>query len=182
MSKLITDYIKVYNEYTQDELDLITDWSNDFNWKPHQWSNYDRDAGSRDHNELEVAFPPESISKLVMQKNGSACRKYASEFHFGAINGMSNPRFNRYTENTNMAKHVDHIHTLFDGTRKGIPVLSVLTIFNDDYKGGEFVFNDNDYYRLSAGDVIIFPSVFLFAHRVETVTEGSRLSAVSWTW
>lgn len=37
-----------------------------------------------------------------------------------------------------MRKHYDHIHSIFDGQRKGIPVLSMLGILNNDYEGGEF--------------------------------------------
>ena len=51
-------------------------------------------------------------------------------------------RFNKYAENKKMALHADHIHSMFDGERKGIPILSVLGVLNDDYEGGEFVLID----------------------------------------
>jgi predicted 2-oxoglutarate/Fe(II)-dependent dioxygenase YbiX len=35
---------------------------------------------------------------------------------------------------------------------------------------------------LPAGSVIVFPSVFLYPHRVEPVVEGIRYSLVSWAW
>ena len=31
---------------------------------------------------------------------------------------------------------------MFDGERKGIPILSVLGVLNDDYEGGEFYLID----------------------------------------
>ena len=182
MSKLITDYIKVYSNYTEDDLDLITDHSENFRWEDHKWSGYKEDRGSRDKNEFEVSYPPKSVLSFVKNKNLLAVGDYLKEFPLCTFNDISPVRFNKYTENTNMAMHVDHIRSLFDGERKGIPILTVLTVFTDQYKGGEFVFNEDDEYKLKAGDTIVFPSVFLYAHRVNTVTEGIRLSCVAWTW
>jgi predicted 2-oxoglutarate/Fe(II)-dependent dioxygenase YbiX len=81
-----------------------------------------------------------------------------------------------------MANHCDHIHSLFDGTHKGIPIISVIGVLNDNYKGGEFIMFDNMKIELKQGDVMLFPSNFLYPHRVEPVTEGTRYSFVSWAW
>ena len=80
-----------------------------------------------------------------------------------------------------MALHADHIHSMFDGERKGIPILSVLGVLNDDYEGGEFVLIDEKI-NLSKGDIIIFPSNFMYPHKVEPVTKGTRYSYISWIW
>ena len=80
-----------------------------------------------------------------------------------------------------MALHADHIHSMFDGERKGIPILSVLGVLNDDYEGGEFVLIDEKI-DLSKGDIIIFPSNFMYPHKVEPVTKGTRYSYISWIW
>ena len=37
-------------------------------------------------------------------------------------------------------------------------------------------------FELETGDIIIFPSIFLFPHEVTTVTKGRRHSWVSWAW
>jgi predicted 2-oxoglutarate/Fe(II)-dependent dioxygenase YbiX len=81
-----------------------------------------------------------------------------------------------------MEQHCDHIYDLFDGDRKGIPVLSVVGALNDNYKGGEFVMFEDTHIPLPAGSVMVFPSVFLYPHRVEPITEGIRYSLVSWAW
>ena len=80
-----------------------------------------------------------------------------------------------------MALHADHIHSMFDGERKGIPILSVLGVLNDDYEGDEFVLIDEKI-DLSKGDIIIFPSNFMYPHKVEPVTKGIRYSYISWIW
>jgi predicted 2-oxoglutarate/Fe(II)-dependent dioxygenase YbiX len=81
-----------------------------------------------------------------------------------------------------MAKHCDHIHDMFDGKMKGIPTLSIVGFLNDDYEGGEFIMFDDMEIKLKQGDVLIFPSNFLYPHKVNPVTKGIRDSFVSWVW
>ena len=61
--------------------------------------------------------------------------------------------------------------------------LSVSICLNNDFKGGEFVFDLPDekiQYPQNVGDLIAFPSNFLFPHQVNKVTEGTRYAVVSW--
>jgi Uncharacterized iron-regulated protein len=51
----------------------------------------------------------------------------------------------------------------------------------DEYEGGELVVEDQygcHEVKLDAGDVIVYPSTSL--HRVEPVTQGKRIAAVTW--
>ena len=41
---------------------------------------------------------------------------------------------------------------------------------------------NNKKINLNQGDILIFPSVFLYPHKVEPVTKGARYSFVSWAW
>ena len=81
-----------------------------------------------------------------------------------------------------MSKHCDHIVSLFEGKKRGIPILSILCVLNDDYKGGEFIMFDNYEIKFKAGDLIIFPSVFLYPHLVKPIKKGTRYSFVSWCY
>jgi predicted 2-oxoglutarate/Fe(II)-dependent dioxygenase YbiX len=94
----------------------------------------------------------------------------------------SDIRFNRYKKNRLMAPHCDHISTLFDGTRKGVPILTILLCFNDNYSGGEFIMFEDTEIKMKQGDIMIFPSNFLYPHTVKEVTDGIRYSGVSWAW
>ena len=40
----------------------------------------------------------------------------------------------------------------------------------------------SDKINLTKGDIIVFPSNFMFPHRVEPVTKGNRYSYISWVW
>lgn len=81
-----------------------------------------------------------------------------------------------------MSEHCDHIYTMFDGERRGIPVLSVLGILNNNYSDGELVFWEDTVINTQAGDILIWPSNFMYPHKVNPVTNGMRYSFVSWAW
>tara|TARA_R100001086_G_scaffold168541_1_gene91612 strand:+ start:6935 stop:7177 length:243 start_codon:yes stop_codon:yes gene_type:complete len=78
-----------------------------------------------------------------------------------------------------MRKHYDHIHSIFDGSRKGIPCLSFIGILNNNFTGGDFIIRDKKI-KTKTGDIIIFPSCFLYPHEVTEVKKGARYSFVSW--
>ena len=101
---------------------------------------------------------------------------------FQGWKGFSPIRFNRYKKGQIMSKHQDHIQSLFTGERRGIPILSIVAVLNDDYEGGEFIMFDNYEIKFKAGDLIIFPSVFLYPHLVKPVKKGIRYSFVSWCY
>ena len=99
---------------------------------------------------------------------------------FNGWNGFSKIRFIRYKKNQLMSKHQDHINSLFTGHTRGIPVLSIVAVLNDDYEGGEFIMFDDYEIKFKAGDLIIFPSVFLYPHLIKPVKKRTRYSFVSW--
>ena len=134
--------------------------------------------------ELDVTFSDIPSRNLLMKKMWPVVRKYVDDLDmpwFDTWQGYSNVRFNRYTENRKMALHADHIQSLFDGKRKGIPILSILGVLNDNYKGGEFILIDKTI-DFKGGDILIFPSNFMYPHKVEPVIEGTRYSYISWLW
>ena len=135
--------------------------------------------------ELDITYIDTSTTKLIMDKLWNQLHIYMKDLNFNWFNswdGYSKVRWNRYSENRKMALHVDHIKSLFDGDRKGIPTLSCLGVLNDDYEGGEFVMWDDKVIPLEQGDLLIFPSNFLYPHKVEPVTKGIRYSYISWVY
>lgn len=192
----VTDYIFVTKVIDKDTCNsLITDIQSNNIWTQHQWQRYGEVTGSdmsfpsRDCDVSEPTDPQcfqmnEYISKAVTEYN-LYLEKHAKLEHFTTTSGatrVSKIRFNRYSTHSMMVCHHDHIHTLFDGTRKGIPILSIVILLNDNFEGGEFVFFDDHEIKLSAGDILLFPSNFLFPHRVNKVIKGTRFSAVAWAW
>jgi predicted 2-oxoglutarate/Fe(II)-dependent dioxygenase YbiX len=163
-------------------------------WQPHTYS-FGTSADAPDpqslsgEQELDVATKGDpEISAAIMRKVAMATRFYTAAMQFpwmAAPTNHSDVRYNRYGPGQLMLEHCDHIHTLFDGNgagEGGIPVLSCLTLLNSDYEGGELFFWQDEMIEMSVGTTIVFPSVFLFPHRVEPVRSGFRYSCISWAW
>ena len=121
----------------------------------------------------------------MMNKLHSGITSYIEHFNFpwfSQWSGYTNIRFNRYSKGQEMGAHCDHIHSMFDGERKGVPMLSLLGALNNDYEGGEFIMFDDYEVKLNTGDLILWPSNFLYKHEVKPVTKGERYTYVSWVW
>jgi hypothetical protein len=168
----------------------IKELSDDNTWKRHKYTNsktFENDSKNGDK-ELDVCDGNNlTYLKELHQLTWKALEKYIVIDKIGkdnlkGWNGFIKIRFNRYNKNQIMSKHCDHIHSLFDGKIKGIPILSIVGVLNDNYKGGEFIMFDDYEIKFKAGDLIIFPSVFLYPHLVKPVKKGTRYSFVSWCY
>lgn len=135
--------------------------------------------------ELSLSFDDIPSRKIMMDKLYSALQSYMDWLDFpwyAGWRGYTNMRYNKYEQNKKMALHCDHIHDLFDGERKGIPILSIIGALNDDYEGGELIMFEDKKIDLKQGELLIFPSNFLYPHKVEPVTKGTRYTFVNWVW
>ena len=183
----IMQYAKLYRGVVSDEICAKTVSEMDtLEFKEHTFYNantgeYKPRSGSQ---ELSMSWGDVSTKQTLNDIVDDTAYKYVQDLNmpwFDKYQGYSHVRFNKYAENKKMALHADHIHSMFDGERKGIPILSVLGVLNDDYEGGEFVLIDEKI-NLSKGDIIVFPSNFMYPHKVEPVTKGTRYSYISWIW
>jgi hypothetical protein len=189
MSKLIEDYVKVYPDLSKEFCDQIRKELDEANeWSKHVFYNeknntYRSRSGA---NELDICWPDIPSRDKLTQDIWFIIQKYISELNSDCFNewaGYTKIRFNRYTKDSVMAPHVDHIKDIFDGQRKGIPILSIVGLLNDDYKGGRFLmFKEEKEIVLKQGNVLVFPSIFMYPHRVDRLTEGIRDSFVTWVW
>ena len=143
---------------------------------------YSTRSGSQ---ELDVSWDNLPATKTIMRKLWDGIKDYQNKLDFvwfDRWDGYTQIRYNKYKENRKMALHCDHIKSIFQGERKGIPLLSCLGALNNDYEGGEFVMWDSKVIPLKQGELLIFPSNFMFPHKVEPVTKGTRYSYISWVW
>ena len=61
--------------------------------------------------------------------------------------------------------------------------LSVSICLNNEYEGGEFVFDLPEgqiTIPQNMGDAVVFPSNFMFPHQVNKVTKGTRYAIIGW--
>lgn len=70
-----------------------------------------------------------------------------------------------------------------DGVGKytGSYKFTISICLNEEYEGGEFTFfEDSLIYPLKKGDVIMFPSSFMFPHSVKKIIKGTRYQLILW--
>ena len=173
----------VKNNIPKDVCKNIIKKLNNEKWYKHAWYNYadnktnnlgdkefDTNWGDLSHNILEpyIIKTIKEYEKFTNQKT-ILCSRF------------SRIRFNKYTKNTNIQEHIDHIYSLFDGKERGIPVLSIVGLLNENFKGGDFYIN-NVLIKIKTGDVLVFPSCFLYPHEVKSITQGKRYSFVTWCY
>tara|TARA_Y100000592_G_C5454704_1_gene310714 strand:+ start:1178 stop:1756 length:579 start_codon:yes stop_codon:yes gene_type:complete len=189
----IKDYIKVFNVLDTKQCQNILNILKGYDWEKHKWNNYKTGkTTSEPTKELDITYPTKFLEKEMAKVISNALLEYQNYFIFEDRSKDENlkyflhkstpVRFNRYPTGTMMRKHYDHIHSIFKGEDKGIPIVSIVGVLNDNYEGGEFIFNNNHKVKLKTGDILIFPSNFLYAHEVKEITKGTRYSYVSWAF
>ena len=192
MKKNLDFYVKKIPNFLDKKFcnDVIVNIEN-LNWQQHIFNYFDveknefREKNVSGEQELDIVNINSELTEIIMKKLWFEMDNYIKYYNFKWFDGWrgyTNIRFNRYEKNKKMAEHCDHIQSIFDGTIKGIPILSMLGILNDNYKGGEFIMFENKVIKLKQGDLLIFPSNFLFPHKVEPVLEGIRYSFISWVY
>ena len=112
-------------------------------WKRHTYvttENYEA-YDQNGERELDVCYGDDlPYRDEIMQLIWKALEKYIitekiGGSHFDGWKGFHKVRFNRYNKNQIMSKHCDHIHSLFTGEKRGIPILSCLGLLNNDFEG-----------------------------------------------
>lgn len=165
----------------------------DLSWEQHYWAYKTPDGElhsyieeEKKEIELDMADTTPDLQSILLPYVAEAIDKYINKCVHCTPNNIvatSSPiRFNKYKVGTLMRPHVDHIHSIFDGVRKGVPTLSIVGVLNNDYSGGEFKFFGDYELPLTTGDILIFPSNFMYPHEVCEVTQGERYSFVSWAF
>lgn len=187
MKRNLSDYIyRKSNFLSRDEctliiqnLELSGDW-----FKHSYYSNAKGTAHDNGDEDLENCFLKDTQTQSLMQSLSGAIHEYLRDLNFSWFCGLkefSHVRYNRYYPNQRMDTHCDHISSLF-GDKSGVPIITLLGALNEDFEGGELLFFEDEVVEIKMGDLLIFPSNYLFPHKVNPVTKGVRYSYVSWGW
>ena len=132
--------------------------------------------GLNEKNEHDVLY-----KKLIFNTCSAAIKKYQKmfpslhqELKLESINLL------KYVEGNFYKKHTDAFHKV---NRQ----LSFIINLNEDYKGGDLIFyypNDPQFayskVELKTGDLIMFPSNFMYPHSIQPILSGTRYSIVCW--
>jgi hypothetical protein len=180
----LTDFVKKYHVLSHSECDLIISEVETNVWNKHVWTSH---TGSVvDSINPQTEFLRTGVTTEIQNLLNAYMNKTVTVYmdDIGKPNvwfqGFSHVQVNKYPTNTMMLPHCDHIKSLYVGDYRGIPALSIVGALNDDYEGGEFYLWDDYVIPLAKGDLLIFPSLFLYPHGVRLVTKNTRYSFVSW--
>ena len=185
----IEDYIYVENHIPTEVCEALIDECNKKEWKKHTWNNYaEGTTSSEPTKELDVMPCTKEQQDKITPYLIKALEAYQVK-HSAPGDKTQGPwltkfspiRFNKYEVGTMMREHYDHIHSIFDGKMKGVPIVSIVANLNTDYEGSEFCCRGKEI-KLKTGDILLFPSNFMYPHEVKETTKGTRYSFVSWAF
>ena len=186
--KTIEDYISVKNYIPTEVCEELIDECNKKEWKKHTWNNYAAGThNSEPTKELDVMPCTQEQQDKITPYLLKALEDYQikvsvpGEKTQSFLTKFSPIRFNKYEVGTLMREHYDHIHSLFDGKMRGVPIVSIVANLNESYEGAEFYCRGKEI-KLKTGDILLFPSNFMYPHEVKETTKGTRYSFVSWAF
>ena len=185
----IKSYIYVKNHIPKELCEELIDECNKGIWKKHTWNNYaSGETSSEPTKELDVMNctkeQQDKVTPALIQaldEYQKICSVEGDKTGSKWLSKFSPIRFNKYEVGTMMRKHYDHIHSIFDGKMKGVPIVSIVANLNEDYEGSEFHCRGKEI-KLKTGDILMFPSNFMYPHEVTECTKGTRYSFVSWAF
>jgi len=117
----------------------------------------------------------DDIYKIYAEVGGkikSRVDEYCGPYNI-SMNYMESINFVKYEKGDHFSYHADHGFSY-------VCVVSSIAYLNDDYEGGELSFYKLDMkFKPSYGDIIVFPSAYIYAHAALPVTSGVKYSAVT---
>lgn len=98
---------------------------------------------------------------------------YAGKQNIHPMQYMEAINFVKYGIGEHFAPHNDHGFTY-------VSTISTVTYLNDNYEGGELEFSKLGFkIKPEAGDIVVFPSTYIYTHASLPVTSGIKYAAVT---
>lgn len=180
----LKDYIVVLKNIVPDELcnAILTEYSNSDDWESTAVGDGKPNKKIRNCNTIQMSQP------FVIQENKERARLDAEVFKCAA---KCIAEYNKKFENSHVQEdtgyellrynkgefYTQHVDSFLQAPR----LVSCSFHLNDDYEGGEFGFFDREMkIKAGKGDVVMFPSTFMYPHEIMPVTEGTRYSIITW--
>lgn len=114
-----------------------------------------------------------SVHDQITEKLQECLKDYVSAYNVNTLGYMEAINFVRYGEGQHFKTHPD------SGPSYSCDVSTVMYL-NSNYEGGQLLFPHFNYtYVPQYGDIVLFPSSYLFAHAALPVISGIKYSAVT---
>jgi predicted 2-oxoglutarate/Fe(II)-dependent dioxygenase YbiX len=125
--------------------------------------------------EDQVESVQEKVGEIYKTTTGQirACVENYSRDYKINMGFMEAVNFVKYSTGEHFSYHSDHAYHY-------VCTVSTVAYFNDDYEGGELHFDKFDLkVKPREGQIIVFPSTFLYSHASLPVTSGTKFAAVT---
>jgi predicted 2-oxoglutarate/Fe(II)-dependent dioxygenase YbiX len=184
MNKL-TDYIKVYKNGIPNDLcnRIIDEYKTTNGWQDAQVGSGLVNKDIRNVRNINISHPEtiqynqeirRNLDKDIYDVVANILASYTEIAPHTTIVQDSGYILLEYSEGCFYSQHTDHFLT---DPRS----ISCSLNLNDDYTGGEFTFFDEKIsYNLGKGDVLMFPSNFMYPHSIKPILSGTRYSIITW--
>lgn len=116
----------------------------------------------------------------ILDRLDLALKSYSSKFPRFTLQKINQLDLLKYEKNSYDAGYKFHVDASGKTAHR---ILSLSLCLNDSFGGGEFVFDLPDgqvQFQQNTGDLIIFPSNFMFPHQVNSLTYGTRYALIAW--
>jgi hypothetical protein len=124
------------------------------------------------HEKLETNVLSD-LSKRFYESTKESLNSYIS-YYDAAIQKFEPPQLLKYGVGQNFNNHIDDHPFL---TRR----ISMTYYLNNDYEGGDIEFSRfNLRFKAQKNQLLVFPSNFVYNHKIHPVTSGSRYVIVQW--
>lgn len=125
------------------------------------------------HFESEKSTKLQNLWQDVYDRKKEAVKDYCRMFNIADLRYWEAFNFIKYEPGNHFMEHHDHSFS-YNCT------VSLVAYVNDDYEGGELYFRlQNLNIKPKAGDLVIFPSNFVYPHQAKPVISGTKYSIVT---
>jgi predicted 2-oxoglutarate/Fe(II)-dependent dioxygenase YbiX len=162
---------------------IILEYVDDSDWSEWNYKNKDNILSvnncrvfniSSEHTISKNKVIRQSIDDTLYQCFSKSIKEYCTQFNC-EISSDTGYNLLEYTNGGYFNTHIDTMNNLNNR------YLSCSLLLSDDFKGGDFsFFNDKYKVSLSKGDMIIFPSNFMYPHGITKITGNNRYSIITW--
>ena len=129
----------------------------------------------------QSSFGKKLVCNYLKSTIFKACEVYKDKFPHFSWKKISQMDLLKYETNNFDAGYKYHVDMGYGVTQRQ---LSISIALNNDYLGGEFMFDFGSQgeaqYPQNVGDCLMFPSNFMFPHQVNKVTKGTRYAIIAW--
>ena len=137
------------------------------------YTHRDTDIIGLPRHETKGNGPLDNFTKAFYENMKPCLDQYIREYG-AVIEHFEAPHLLRYGKEQKFNGHIDDHPKL---TRR----ISMTYYLNDEYEGGDVEFKRHGLrFKAKKGDLLIFPSNFMYNHQVHPVTDGLRYVVVQW--